>query len=98
MSTVGAARASLLLSRWPCGKVAPCGVAGNARRVDEARIAEAVAGRARVAAVQATRRDWRNGVGSPVDPYRPGDTMSTRTIAIVALAIVVVVVVVLFVI
>jgi hypothetical protein len=51
-----------------------------------------------VAAVQAARRDWRNGVGSPVDPYRPGDTMSTRTIAIVALVIVVVVVVVLFVI
>jgi hypothetical protein len=42
--------------------------------------------------------DRRNGVGSPVDPYRLGDTMSTRTIAIVALVIVVVIVVVLFVI
>jgi hypothetical protein len=51
-----------------------------------------------VAAVQAARRDWRNGVGSPVDPYRLGDTMSTRTIAIVALVIVVVIVVILFVI
>jgi hypothetical protein len=44
------------------------------------------------------RNDRRNGVGSPVDPYRLGDTMSTRMIAIVALVIVVVVVVVLFVI
>ena len=39
----------------------------------------------------------KNGVGSPVDPYRLGDTMSTRTIAIAALAIAVVIVVVLFV-
>ena len=44
------------------------------------------------------RNDQRNRVGSSVDPYRLGDTMSTRTIAIVALVIVVVVVVVLFVI
>jgi hypothetical protein len=54
------------------------------------------------AAVGAARRDRRsdrrNGVGSPVDPYRLGDTMSTRTIAIVALVIAVVIVVVLFVI
>jgi hypothetical protein len=42
------------------------------------------------------RTDRRNGVGSPVDPYRLGATMSTRTIAIVALIIVVVVVVILF--
>jgi hypothetical protein len=37
------------------------------------------------------------GVGSPVDPYRLGDTMSTRMIAIVALAIAVILVLVLFV-
>ena len=49
-----------------------------------------------MAAVQAARMDRRNGVGSPVDPYRLGDTMSTRTIAIAALVIVVVVVVILF--
>jgi hypothetical protein len=51
-----------------------------------------------VAAVQADRRVRRNGVGSRVDPYRLGDPMSTRTIAIVALVIAVVIVVVLFVI
>jgi hypothetical protein len=55
-----------------------------------------------VAAVQAVR--WigdaigENGVGSPVDPHRLGDTMSTRTIAIAALVIAVVIVVILFVI
>jgi hypothetical protein len=42
--------------------------------------------------------DRRNGVGSPVDPYRLGDIMSTRTIAIAALVIAVVIVVILFVI
>jgi hypothetical protein len=61
-----------------------------------------VGGRARVAAVQAARRDRRkrsaNGVGSPADSYRLGDTMSTRTIAIAALIIAVVIVVILFVI
>jgi hypothetical protein len=55
-----------------------------------------------VAAVQAV--GWigdaigENGVGSPVDPHRLGDTMSTRTIAIAALVIAVVIVVILFVI
>jgi hypothetical protein len=52
-----------------------------------------------VAAIQAARRarrnDRRNGVGSPIDPYRLGDTVSTRTIAIAALVIAVVIVVVL---
>jgi hypothetical protein len=38
------------------------------------------------------------GVGSPVDPYRLGDTMDTRTIAIAALVIAVIIAVVLFVI
>jgi hypothetical protein len=75
---------------------------GERPSVGEARIAEVVASGARVAAVQAAsrvrRNDRRNGVGSPVDPYRLGDTMSTRTIAIVALVIVVVIVVILFVI
>ena len=55
-----------------------------------------------MAAVQAARRvrrnHRRNGVGSPIDPYRLGDTMSTRTVAIVALVIAVVIVVILFVI
>jgi hypothetical protein len=37
------------------------------------------------------------GVGSRVDPYWLGDTMSTRMIAIAALAIAVILVVVLFV-
>jgi hypothetical protein len=54
-----------------------------------------------MAAVQAVRRDRRNDrrnvVGSLVDPYRLGDTMSTRTIAIAALVIAVVIAVVLFV-
>jgi hypothetical protein len=38
-----------------------------------------------------------NGVGSPVDPYRLGDTMDTRTIAIAALVLVIIIAVVLFV-
>jgi hypothetical protein len=42
-------------------------------------------------------RARRNGVWSPVDPYRLGDTMSTRTIAIAALVIAVVIAVILFV-
>jgi hypothetical protein len=49
------------------------------------------------ASLLAVRRDRRNGVGSLVDPFRLGDTMSTRTIAIAALVIAVVVVIVLFV-
>jgi hypothetical protein len=44
------------------------------------------------------KNDRRNGVGSPADSYRLGDTMSTRTIAIAALIIAVVIVVILFVI
>ena len=50
-----------------------------------------------MAAVQAARSDRRDGVGSPVDSYRLGDTMSTRTIAIAAFVLVVVVIVVVFV-
>jgi hypothetical protein len=54
--------------------------------------------RASLLAVRRDRRnDRRNGVGSLVDPFRLGDTMSTRTIAIAALVIAVVVVIVLFV-
>jgi hypothetical protein len=63
-------------------------------------IAEVVAGRHSWRPFKAARRPRRNdrriGVGSPVDPYRLGDTMSTRTIAIGALVIAVIIVVVLF--
>ena len=62
------------------------------------RIAEVRGRQAPVAAIQARRNDRRIGVGSPVDPYRLADTMSTRTIAIAALVIAVVIVVILFVI
>ncbi len=66
--------------------------------------------RTRIAEVVAGRHRWRpfrplggskrsaNRVGSPIDPYRLGDTMSTRTIAIAALVIAVIIVVVVFVI
>ena len=78
------------------------GVWAGTGSVGEERIAEDVSGRHRWRTVRAARserrNDRRNEVGSPVDPYRLGDTMSTRTIAIVALVIVVVIVVVLFVI
>ena len=80
--------------------VAACGVwVGNARLSVRNADRRSRDRQAPVAAVQAVRRGiGENGVGSPVDPYRLGVTMSTRTIAIVALVIVVVVVVILFVI
>ena len=65
------------------------------------RIAEVVAGRHRwrpFRPLGGSAKRSANGVGSPVDPYRLGDTMSTRTIAIAALVIAVVIVVILFVI
>ena len=86
-----------------CGKVAPCGVCTGERPSVGADADRRRRGRqAPAEAVQAARRDRRNdrrnGVGSSVDPYRLGDTMTTRTIAIAALVIAVVIVVVLFVI
>jgi hypothetical protein len=74
---------------------------GGCPSVGEARIAEVVAGGRGWRPFRPPRRvrrnDRRNGVGSPVDPYRLGDTMSTRTIAIAAFVLVVIVIVVVFV-
>jgi hypothetical protein len=97
-------RASLLLFHVAIADGSGRAVFGRERRsvgedTDRRRRGRQAPAAAAGAARRDRRSDRRNRVGSPVDPYRLGDTpMSTRTIAIAALVIAVVIVVILFVI